>query len=311
MITVLAGGVGAARFLRGLIDVVDPASVTVISNTADDEEFFGLHVSPDIDTVIYTLAGVVNEEQGWGLAGDTYQMLERAKQLGADAWFLLGDKDIGTHLMRTQLLRGGGSLSEATATLASAHGLSCRVLPMSDERVRTIVSTDDGELSFQEYFVRRRQQDEVRALRFEGADGARPAAGVIEALQDAEAVIVAPSNPLVSIGPILAVPGIRNALVETKAPVVAVSPIIGGRALKGPADKMLVSLGHESSAVGVARLYADFADALVLDREDAALADDVESTGVRAVVTDTIMRDAASRRALAQATLDAVLPSGR
>lgn len=307
MITVLAGGVGAAKFLRGLIDVIDPASITVISNTADDEEFFGLHVSPDIDTVIYTLAGVVNEEQGWGLAGDTYQMLERAKQLGSDAWFLLGDKDIATHLMRTQLLRDGKSLSDATAALARAHGLSCRVLPMSDDRVRTIVSTDDGELSFQEYFVRRRQQDEVRALRFDGADSARPAHGVIDALQDADAVIVAPSNPLVSIGPILAVPGIRQALVETKAPVVAVSPIIGGHALKGPADKMLVSLGHESSAVGVARLYADFVDALVIDREDASLADEVESTGVRAAVTDTIMRDAASQRAVAQATLDAVL----
>jgi LPPG:FO 2-phospho-L-lactate transferase len=307
VITVLAGGVGAAKFLRGLIDVVDAASITVISNTADDEEFFGLHVSPDIDTVIYTLAGVVNEEQGWGLAGDTYQMLERAKQLGEDTWFLLGDKDIATHLLRTNILRDGRSISDATAALARAHGLKCRILPMSDDRVRTIVSTDDGELSFQEYFVRRRQQDDVRALRFDGADGARPAPGVIESIRGAEAVIVAPSNPLVSIGPILAVPGIRQALVETKAPVAAVSPIVGGQALKGPADKMLVSLGHESSAAGVARLYADFVDALVIDQQDAALAAEVESTGVRAVVTDTIMRDAASRRALAEATLNAVL----
>jgi len=307
MITVLAGGVGAARFLRGLIDVIDPASITVISNTADDEEFFGLHVSPDIDTVIYTLAGVVNEEQGWGLAGDTYQMLERAKALGSDAWFSLGDKDLATHLLRTELLNDGKSLSDATAALASAHGLSCRVLPMSDDRVRTIVSTADGGLSFQEYFVRRRQQDEVRALRFAGAEAARPAPGVLDALREAEAVIVAPSNPLVSIGPILALPGIREALIETKAPVVAISPIIGGKALKGPADKMLASLGHESSAKGVARLYADFLDVLVIDQQDASLASEVESTGVRAVVTDTIMRDGASRRALAQATLDAVL----
>ncbi len=307
MITVLAGGVGAAKFLRGLVDVVDAASVTVIGNTADDEEFFGLHVSPDIDTVIYTLAGVVNEEQGWGLAGDTYHMLEQAKRLGDDAWFLLGDKDIATHLRRTRMLRDGSSLSDATAALALAYGVRCRVLPMSDDRVRTIVSTDDGELSFQEYFVRRRQRDDVRALRFEGAEAARPAPGVIESIRDADAVIVAPSNPLVSIGPILAVPGIRDALIATKAPVAAVSPIVGGHALKGPADKMLVSLGHESSAAGVARLYAGFADVLVIDRQDAALAPAVESTGVRAVVTDTIMRDAASRRALAEATLNAVL----
>jgi LPPG:FO 2-phospho-L-lactate transferase len=307
MITVLAGGVGAARFLRGLIDVIDPASVTVISNTADDEEFFGLHVSPDIDTVIYTLAGVVNEEQGWGLAGDTYQMLERAKTLGEDTWFLLGDKDLATHLLRTQVLRGGGTLSEATETLARAHGLSCRILPMSDDRVRTIVTTDRGDISFQEYFVRRRQQDDVRALSFDGARRASPAPGVLHALRGADAVIVAPSNPLVSIGPIIGVPGIRDALVLTEAPVVAISPIIGGKALKGPADRMLASLGHESSAAGVARLYADFVDALVVDNEDAALAPEVEAAGVRAAVTDTIMRDAASRRALAQATLDAVL----
>jgi LPPG:FO 2-phospho-L-lactate transferase len=307
MITVLAGGVGAARFLRGLIDVVDPASVTVISNTADDQEFFGLHVSPDIDTVIYTLAGVVNEEQGWGLAGDTYQMLERAKTLGEDTWFLLGDKDIATHLMRTQVLRDGGTISEATSTLARAHGLSCRVLPMTDDRVRTIVTTDEGDISFQEYFVRRRQQDNVRALNFDGARDASPAPGVLDALRDADAVIVAPSNPLVSIGPLLAVPGIRETLVETKAPAVAVSPIIGGKALKGPADKMLTSLGHESSAAGVARLYADFLDVLIIDNEDAALASKVETAGVQPVVTDTIMRDAGSRHALAQATLDAVL----
>lgn len=307
MITVLAGGVGAARFLRGLVDIVDAASLTIVSNTADDDEFFRLHVSPDIDTVVYTLADVVNEEQGWGLAGDTYQMLERAKALGEDTWFLLGDKDIATHLLRTQLLHGGGSLSEATAALTRAHGLSCRVLPMSDDRVRTIVSTDSGELSFQEYFVRRRQQDEVRALRFDGVERARAAPGVIESIRDAEAVIVAPSNPLVSIGPILAVPGVRAALLKTDAPVVAISPLIGGKALKGPADKMLTSLGYESSAVGVARLYADFLDVLVIDTEDSGLANDIEQSGVRPVVTDTIMRDAASRRSLAQAALDAVL----
>jgi LPPG:FO 2-phospho-L-lactate transferase len=304
-LAVLAGGVGAAKFLRGLIDVVDPASITVIGNTGDDEEFLGLHVSPDLDTVVYTLADAVHPEQGWGLAGDTYTTLEQARHLGEDAWFLLGDKDIATHLLRTHLLREGRSLSDATAAIARAFGLQCALLPMSDDRVRTIVTTDAGELSFQEYFVRRRWQDEVRALRFDGVERARPAPGVLEALRDADAIIVAPSNPLVSIGPILAVPGVRDALRETNAPVVAVSPIVGGVALKGPADRMLAALGHESSAPGVARLYSGFLDALVIDREDAALADDVAATGVRPFVTDTIMRDAESRRALAKATLEA------
>jgi len=306
-ITVIAGGVGAARFLRGLIDAVDQESITVIGNTGDDEEFLGLHVSPDLDTVVYTLADVVDPEQGWGIAGDTYTTLEQAKRLGEEAWFLLGDRDIATHLLRTRLLREGRSLSEATAAVARAFGLRCTLLPMSDDRVRTIVTTDAGELSFQEYFVRRRWQDEVRALRFDGAEAARPAPGVLEAIARTDAVVVAPSNPLVSIGPVLAVPGIRDALRETQAPVVAVSPIIGGRALKGPADRMLTNLGHEASATGVARLYADFLDVLVLDNEDASLAADVESLGVRPVVTDTIMRDAAWRRALAEATIGAVL----
>ena len=307
MITILAGGVGAARFLRGLVDVVDPAELTIIGNTGDDETFLGLHVSPDLDTVVYTLADVVNPETGWGLAGDTFACLEQARALGEDTWFRLGDQDLATHVHRTWLLRQGRSLSEATAAIARAFGLTCRVLPMSDDRVRTVVRTDAGELAFQEYFVRRGWQDEVRGVRFEGAEAARPAPGVLEAIADAEAVIIAPSNPLVSIGPILAVPGVREALRDTQAPVAAVSPIIGGRALKGPADRMLSALGHEASALGVARLYADFLDALVLDREDEALAPAVEALGVRAVVTDTVMRDAETRRALAEATYRAVL----
>jgi LPPG:FO 2-phospho-L-lactate transferase len=307
MITVLAGGVGAAKFLRGLIDIVDAESITVIGNTADDEEFLGLHVSPDLDTVVYTLSDNVHPEQGWGLEDETFRVLEQARQLGEDMWFLLGDKDIATHLLRTRLLRGGRTLSEATEHIAQAFGVRCRLLPMTDDRVRTIVSTDEGELSFQEYFVRRRQQDAVSALRFDGAEAARPAPGVLDAIASANAVIIAPSNPLVSIGPVLAVPGIREALAETDAPVAAVSPIVGGQALKGPADKMLASLGHEVSATGVARLYADFLDMLVLDDQDAALVPAVEALGVRACVTDTIMRDAASKRALAEATLRSVL----
>ena len=306
MITVLAGGIGAARFLRGLVDVVDPASVTVIGNTGDDEQFLGLHVSPDLDTVVYTLADAVDPERGWGLADDSYAALEQAERLGEETWFRLGDMDLATHVRRSHLLREGTSLSAATDSVARAFGLTCRLLPMSDDPVRTIVTTDAGELSFQDYFVRRRWQDEVRSIRFQGAEEAHPAPGVIEAIVEAVSVIIAPSNPLVSIGPILAVAGVRQALRDTAAAVGAVSPIVGGRALKGPADRMLTSLGHEASAAGVARLYADFLDVLVLDREDSALASEVEASGVRPVVTDTIMRDAASRRALAEATLQAL-----
>lgn len=299
---------GAAKFLRGLVDVVDAASVTIIGNTGDDDEFLGLHVSPDLDTVVYTLADVVDGEAGWGLAGDSYACLEQAARLGEETWFRLGDADLATHAQRTLLLRQGRTLSQATEAIARAFGLTCRLLPMSDDRVRTIVSTDGGELSFQEYFVRRRWQDEVRSLRFAGVEEARPAPGVIDAIAEAEAVIIAPSNPLVSVGPILAVPGVRQALRDATADVVAVSPIVGGRALKGPADRMLASLGHEPSAAGVARLYGDFLDVLLLDWEDEALAAEVESLGVRPEVTDTIMRDAASRQALAQATLASVSP---
>ena len=306
MIAVLAGGVGAAKFLRGLIDVIDPASITVIGNTADDEEFLGLHVSPDLDTVVYTLSDVVDPETGWGIANDTYTALEQATQLGQETWFKLGDKDLATHLLRTKLLRSGRTLSQATQAVADAFGVRCRLLPMSDDRVRTIVTTVDGDISFQEYFVRRRQKDEVKAIRFEGSEQAQPAPGVLEALQSADGIIIAPSNPLVSIGPILAVPGIRQALVDTDAKVAAVSPIIGGRALKGPAARMLESLGHESSATGVAKLYADVLDVLVIDEEDRALASDVEALGITPIVTNTIMRDAASRRALAEVTLESI-----
>ena len=306
MIAVLAGGVGAAKFLRGLINVIDPASITVIGNTADDEEFLGLHVSPDLDTVVYTLADVVDPETGWGIANDSYTALEQATQLGQETWFKLGDKDLATHLLRTKLLRSGRTLSQATQAVADAFGVTCHLLPMSDDRVRTIVTTVDGDISFQEYFVRRRQEDEVKALRFEGSEQAQPAPGVLDAIRSASGIIIAPSNPLVRIGPILAVPGIRQALVDTDAKVAAVSPIIGGRALKGPAARMLESLGHESSATGVAKLYADVLDVLVLDEEDRALAPDVEALGITPIVTNTIMRDAASRKALAEVTLESI-----
>ena len=306
MITVLAGGVGAARFLEGLVQVVAPSEVTVIVNTADDEEFFGLHVSPDIDTVNYTLAGRVNPEHGWGLAGDSFHCLEALARLGHDTWFRLGDADLATHIHRTSLLRQGRSLSEATASIAAAFGLTTAVLPMSDDPVRTEVATPAGVLPFQEYFVRRGFQDPVQGLRIQGVESARPAPGVVESVMGADAIILAPSNPLVSIGPILAVPGIREALVASEAPVAAVSPIVGGRALKGPADRMMAGLGLEVSAKGVAELYRDFLDIMVLDGADRALAPQIQSLGIAPVVTNTVMSSASDKAALAAATLRAV-----
>ncbi len=305
-LTVLAGGVGAARFLEGVVQVVPQEAVTVISNTGDDEDFFGLRVSPDIDIVIYTLAGAVDAEKGWGLAGETYHALEALARFGEPAWFRLGDGDLATLAHRTQLLRGGATLSEATRSIAEAFGLRLRILPVSDGRIRTLVETDAGTLSFQEYFVKRRTEDVVRAVRFDGIDAAAPAPGVLDALLDTDVVALAPSNPVVSIGPILAVPGVRDALRRTRAKVVAVSPIVGGRTIKGPADRMMASLGMTPTAAGVAAAYADFLDALVVDEQDRELAPEVERAGVRCVVAPTIMRGPAEKRALAQTALAAV-----
>ena len=305
MITVLAGGVGAARFLEGLVQVAPPEEVTVVVNAGDDEDFHGLHVSPDIDTVIYTLAGAVDGGQGWGLEGDTYACLEALGVLGRDTWFRLGDRDLATHVHRTWLLRQGRTLSEATASIAAAFGVPSRVLPMSDEPAPTRVDTDEGRLTFQEYFVRGRHQAPVRRIDLGAAERARPAPGVLEALAGAERVVLAPSNPLVSIGPVLAVAGVRQALRTTAARVVAVSPIVGGRALKGPADRMLVALGYEASSAAVARLYTDFVDALVLDEVDASQATEVEALGLKAVVGPTVMAGPSEKRALARLALSA------
>ena len=305
-LTVLAGGVGAARFLEGVVQVVPQRDITVISNIGDDEEFFGLHVSPDIDIVIYTLAAAVDEEKGWGLAGETFHALDALKRFGYETWFNLGDRDMATHAHRTQLLREGATLSLATASVVAAFGLELRLLPVSDDRLRTIVETDAGPLAFQEYFVKRRTEDDVRAVRFEGAATATPAPGVIEAIRDAAAIAIAPSNPVVSIGPLLAVTGVRDALRETRAQVVAVSPIVGGKTIKGPADRMMASLGMTPTAVGVAEAYRDFLDVLVIDEEDRDLAPAVEATGVRCVVAQTIMRGPAEKRALAEVVLGAV-----
>lgn len=305
-VTVLAGGVGAARFLEGVVQVVPPEEVTVISNTGDDDEFFGLHVSPDVDTVIYTLAGAIDPAQGWGLEGETYRALEALRRLGYETWFNLGDADLATHAFRTRMLREGATLSEATARIAEAFGLRLRVLPMSDDPVRTIVETDEGPLRFQEYFVKRRTDVDVRDVRFEGVERAVPAPGVLDAIASADAVLVAPSNPVVSIGPMLAVAGVRDALRSRRGGVAAVSPIIGGRTVKGPADRMMASLGMAATAAGVAAAYRDFAGALAIDDEDAALAPEVEALGMRCAVTQTVMRGPAEKRALAEVTLAAV-----
>jgi LPPG:FO 2-phospho-L-lactate transferase len=304
-VTVLAGGVGGARFLQGVIDVVAPDGVVVIGNVGDDVEPHGLHVSPDLDTVLYTLTGWIDEDKGWGVRGDSDRALERARELGADAWFWLGDLDIGLHLARTEALRRGEPLSAVTARLAERLGLPLRLIPATDDRLRTMIDTPDGEIDFQTYYVRRGHSDRVTGIRFDGAELARPAPGVLDALRDAATIVIAPSNPLISIAPILAVPDIRALLAARSAPCVAVSPIVGGRALRGPAAAMLESLGHEASAAGVAAIYEGLVDALVIDEQDAGLAPAVERHGMRAVVTDTIMRDAGARERLARAALDA------
>ena len=305
-IVALAGGVGAARFLDGFARTVDPARLFIIGNTADDTELHGLHISPDLDTVAYTLAGKSNPKPGWGIAGDTFHCLESLRNLGVDAWFQLGDRDLATHLYRTDRLRHGATLSEVTRELAAAWGVKARIAPMSDDRVRTIVKTRRGPLDFQTYFVRRRSRDTVLGVEFDGARRAQPAAGILDAIRNGAGVILCPSNPIISIGPILAVPGIRTAIRKTRATVVAISPIVGGRALKGPAARMMKSLGMRVSALGVAELYQDFLDVLILDREDAKLAPKVEALGIRAVVTGAIMTSLTRKKALARATLEAL-----
>ena len=303
-ITVLAGGVGAARLLDGLCRAVDPADVSVVCNVGDDFEWRGLHVSPDIDTVVYTLAGLEGE-QGWGRRGDTFAMLDELEALGEEPWFRIGDRDVATHLWRSERLRGGEPLSAVTAELARRRGLRCRVLPVTDDPHPTVVETPEGELGFQDYFVRGRASATVTGLRFPGAASARPAPGVIEAIAEADAVIVAPSNPFVSIDPLLAVPGVREALEGARGVRAAVSPIVGGEAVKGPAAAIMRSLGHEVSALGVARLYAGLVDVFVLDAVDAALAEAVEALDLRAVVCDTMMTSAERRETLARRVLEA------
>lgn len=302
-VVTLAGGVGAARFLAGLVRVVDPASVTVVVNTGDDLVRHGLHVSPDLDTLTYTLGGGVNPEQGWGRAQDTRTVAtELGERYGRSTWFTLGDRDIATHLVRTEMLAEGATLSAASAAIARAWGLSCTLLPMTDDPVATRIHTTDGrDLHFQEWWVGERAQPDVARVVLDGAERASPAPGVLEAIAGAEAVVVCPSNPVVSIGTILAVPGVREALRER--PVVGVSPIVGGRVVRGMADRLLPAVGAETSATGVARLYRDFLDAWVIDEADRSVAEDLRGRGLRVAVTDTIMRTPAVAAGLAREAL--------
>lgn len=305
MIAALCGGVGAARFLQGLVQVVDPTDVTAVVNTGDDVVLHGLHVSPDLDTVIYTLAGAISAERGWGLEGETWAAMEAlARYRGAVTWFGLGDRDLATHLFRAHRLAQDATLSQVTAEIAAAWGLGVTVLPMTDDRVETRMDVPgEGEIGFQDYFVRRAHAVTVRNVRFDGVEVAAPAPGVLDALARADVIVICPSNPIVSIGPVLAVPGVADAVAARRHRVVAVSPIVAGAALKGPADRLLGELGHEVSVVGVARLYASVAATLVIDEADAAHAPAVEAAGMHCVVAPTVMHGQAEAADLARVVL--------
>jgi len=308
-VVALAGGVGGARLAHGLQQVLAPGDLAVVVNTADDTERHGLLVCPDHDTVLYTLAGIANRELGWGIAGESWAVMDQLGVYGEETWFRLGDRDLAAHIVRTARLRGGARLTEVALHLQASLGVPTRILPMADTPVRTRVLVDAGWLDFQDYFVRLRQEPDVRGVTFDGAPAAAAPAEVRDAFASAEAIVVCPSNPVVSVAPILAVPGIREAIDAARARgarAAAVSPIIGGRALKGPADRMLASLGHEVSALGVARMYAGLVDVFVLDTVDADLAPAIEALGLRAVVTDAFMTDDAARARLAAETLSAL-----
>ncbi|MDP8904615.1 MAG: 2-phospho-L-lactate transferase [Chloroflexota bacterium] len=306
-VVVLAGGYGGARMAHGFALLGDEAALTVIVNTADDLELHGLHVSPDLDTVMYTLAGLANPRTGWGVRDETWSAAAMLERYGEPTWFRLGDRDLATHIARTARLRAGVSLTDVTSQLAGALGIRARLLPMTDDRVRTKIRVADGWLDFQDYFVRRRHAEQVLDVRFDGIDGARPAPPVVEAIGEAELIVIAPSNPFVSVAPILALPGIADAIAASPAPVVAVSPIVAGSALRGPADAMLRTLATEEGAAGVARYYArtyhGLIDVLVVDRRDAALASGVAAAGLRPHVTDTLLAADGDRRRLAAALL--------
>lgn len=305
MIAVLTGGTGGAKFLQGVVRVLPPEQVTAIINTGDDVTWWGLNISPDVDSVMYGLAGLLSRERGWGLEGDTFECLERMRALGEPTWFQLGDRDLATHVRRTGMLRSGKTLTAVTAELAASFGVTSRLLPMTDDRVETRVLTSRGELAFQEYFVRERWKLPVRKVRFAGMEKAKPTAEVLRAIANADVIVVAPSNPVTSIGPILAVPGIREALRSSPAPRVAISPIISGKAFSGPADQLMAAHGFPPTVAGVAAMYRDFLHTLIIDDSDAATVGEIEALGVRAICTSTVMSSEESKRSLAQVSLAA------
>jgi LPPG:FO 2-phospho-L-lactate transferase len=308
-VVLLAGGVGGAKLADGLQQFLAPGNLTVVVNTGDDFERHGLLVSPDHDTVMYTLAGIANRVQGWGVEGDTFANSEMLGKLGEETWFRLGDRDLAVHIVRTRQLQEGRRPTEVSGDLQRSLGVRSTILPMSDQPVRTRIRTDEGWLAFQEYFVRRRQEPVVREVCFDGIEVATASPEVLAAFEAADAVVIGPSNPIVSIGPILAIAGIRSAIGAARkrgAPVAAVSGIVGGRALRGPADRMLSSLGHEVTALGVARLYADLVDLFVIDRADSALEPAIEGLGVATKTTETVINDGAARRRLAAVILEAL-----
>jgi len=304
MITALAGGVGAARFLQGMVRVVPEKEVTVVVNTGDDIELYGLHISPDLDIVTYTLAGIVDEERGWGIRGDTFHCLEALQKYGQETWFKLGDMDLATHIYRTSLMKNGLTLSEVTSRLCQALGLSVKIIPMTNDRFATKIVTDKGVMHFQEYLVKRGAQNSVVNVVFEGVEEAQPAPGVVESILGSDVVVVCPSNPIVSIGTILSVKSVRTALKETEARVIAISPIVGGHPIKGPADKLMQGLGLEVSAYSVAKFYQDFLDSFIIDRADDAERKRIEDLGLKVMVTNTIMKTLEDKVQLARAVLE-------
>ena len=303
-ITALGGGVGASKLLLGLYEVLAPSLLTIIVNTGDDIELHGLKISPDLDIVTYTLAGIVDSAKGWGVRGETFHALKRLAAYGRPNWFNLGDRDLGTHIHRTALLAEGHSLAQAAESIRAALDVKARILPMSNDRVPTTIESDEGPLHFQEYLVKRGAEPVVKGIRFEGVEAARPAPGVLEAIREASRIIICPSNPLISIAPILAVPGVREELRARKSDVFAVCPLVGGKSLKGPSDKMLAQLGHQATALGVAKLYADFTATFVIDPVDKTQAAAIGRLGMKVAILPTVMKTRAEKHRLARALLE-------
>jgi LPPG:FO 2-phospho-L-lactate transferase len=303
LIVALAGGIGAARLLEGLIRVVPQRQITIIGNVGDDIEFYGLHVSPDLDIVTYTLAGMVDPVRGWGFKGDTFYCQKLLQRYGYKTWFNIGDRDLATHLYRTEQMRQGRPLSAATESIVSRLGLDVTLLPSTDDLLQTYILSNRGRMHFQEYMVRRQTKPKVKRVLFKGSNSARPAPHVIQSISEASEIIICPSNPIVSIGAILAVKGIRAALRETKARILGISPIVGGKTVKGPADKLMKSLGIEASAIGVAKYYKDFLDMLIIDKVDAQLAPQIRSLGIKPIVTQTLMKTMADKVHLARTAI--------